>query len=77
MIAGIWGTLAVPLTNADASFGTQIISIVIVGVFTFSVSGAVWYIIKGTMGIRVSEEDEIAGLDKSELGMESYPEFSR
>lgn len=77
LIAGIWGTLAVPLTNADANFGTQIISIVIVGVFTFFVSGAVWYIIKGTMGIRVPEEDEIAGLDKSELGMESYPEFSR
>ena len=77
LIAGIWGTLAVPLTNADANFGTQIISIVIVGVFTFFVSGAVWYIIKGTIGIRVSEEDEIAGLDKTELGMESYPEFSR
>jgi Amt family ammonium transporter len=77
LIAGIWGTLAVPLTNSDANFGTQIISIVIVGVFTFLVSGAVWCIIKGTMGIRVSEEDEIAGLDKSELGMESYPEFSR
>ena len=77
LIAGIWGTLAVPLTNSDASFGTQIISILIVGVFTFVVSGVVWYIIKSTLGIRVSESDELAGLDKSELGMESYPEFSR
>ena len=77
LIAGIWGTLAVPLTNSDASFGTQIISILIVGVFTFVVSGVVWYIIKITLGIRVPEADEIAGLDKSELGMESYPEFSR
>ena len=77
LIAGIWGTLAVPLTNSDANFGTQIISIVIVGAFTFVVSGVVWYIIKSTLGIRVSESDEIAGLDKSELGMESYPEFSR
>ena len=77
LIAGIWGTLAVPLTNSDANFGTQIISIVIVGAFTFVVSGVVWYIIKSTLGIRVSESDEVAGLDKSELGMESYPEFSR
>ncbi len=77
LIAGIWGTLAVPLTNSDANFGTQIVSILIVGAFTFVVSGVVWYIIKSTLGIRVSESDEIAGLDKSELGMESYPEFSR
>ena len=77
LIAGIWGTLAVPLTNSDANFGTQIISILIVGAFTFVVSGVVWYIIKATLGIRVSEADEVAGLDKSELGMESYPEFSR
>ena len=77
LIAGIWGTLAVPLTNSDANFGTQIISILIVGAFTFVVSGIVWYIIKSTLGIRVSESDEMAGLDKSELGMESYPEFSR
>ena len=77
LIAGIWGTLAVPLTNSDANFGTQIVSILIVGAFTFVVSGVVWYIIKSTLGIRVSESDEEAGLDKSELGMESYPEFSR
>ncbi len=77
LIAGIWGTLAVPLTNSDASFGTQIISILIVGAFTFVVSGIVWYIIKSTVGIRVSESDEVAGLDQSELGMDSYPEFSR
>ena len=77
LIAGIWGTLAVPLTNSDANFGTQIISILIVGAFTFVVSGIVWYVIKVTLGIRVSESDEIAGLDTTELGMESYPEFSR
>jgi len=75
LIAGIWGTLAVPLTNSDASFGTQIISIVIVGAFTFVVSYIVWTVLKITTGVRVSEEDEIAGLDNAELGMESYPEF--
>ena len=77
LIAGIWGTLAVPLTNSDASFGTQIISILIVGAFTFVASGIVWYVIKASVGIRVTEADEIEGLDKSELGMESYPEFSK
>ena len=77
LIAGIWGTLAVPLTNSDANFGTQIISILIVGAFTFVASGIVWYVIKAAVGIRVTEADEIDGLDKSELGMESYPEFSK
>ena len=77
LIAGIWGTLAVPLTNSDANFGTQIISILIVGAFTFVASSIVWYVIKAAVGIRVTEADEIEGLDKSELGMESYPEFSK
>jgi Amt family ammonium transporter len=77
LVAGIWGTLAVPITNGDASFGMQITSIVIVGVFTFVVSWIVWTILKMTIGIRVSEEVELAGLDNAELGMEAYPEFSR
>ena len=77
LLAGIWGTLAVPVTNSDGSFGTQIVSILIVGAFTFVVSAAVWFIIKAVLGIRVSEEDEIAGLDTSELGMDAYPDFSK
>ena len=77
LIAGIWGTLAVPVTNSDASFGTQIVSIFIVGAFTFVASAVVWFIIKAVVGIRVSEEDEIAGLDTSELGMDAYPDFSK
>ncbi|MDF1620280.1 ammonium transporter [Pseudothioclava nitratireducens] len=75
LICGIWGTLAVPLTNSDATFGGQIISIVIVGAFTFTVSLIVWFILKAVMGIRAPEEDEMMGLDKAELGMEAYPEF--
>jgi Amt family ammonium transporter len=77
LLAGIWGTLAVPLTNADASFGTQLAGIAIVGAFTLIVSGIVWFIIDKAVGIRVSAEDEVAGLDSAELGMDSYPEFSR
>ena len=77
LLAGIWGTLAVPVTNSDGSFGTQIVSILIVGAFTFVASAVVWFIIKAVLGIRVSEEDEIAGLDTSELGMDAYPDFSK
>ncbi|WP_116085758.1 ammonium transporter [Tropicimonas sp. IMCC34011] len=77
LFAGIWGTLAVVLTNPDATLMGQLISIVIVGVFVFVVSLVVWFILKAVMGLRVSEEAEIAGLDTAELGMEAYPEFHR
>ncbi len=75
LVAGLWGTFAVPFYTADTSFMTQITGFVAIGAFTFIVSGAVWLILKSTMGIRVSEEDEITGLDMAELGMEAYPEF--
>ncbi len=77
LFAGIWGTLAVPLTNSDANFGTQVISILIVGAFVVVASTVVWLLLKGIFGLRVSEEDEINGLDMAELGMEAYPEFSK
>ncbi len=76
LFAGIWGTLAVLLTNGDATFMGQLGPIIIVGVFVFVVSFVVWFILKSTMGIRVDEEAEINGLDKSELGLEAYPEFT-
>tara|TARA_R110002049_G_scaffold117332_3_gene270643 strand:- start:35212 stop:36519 length:1308 start_codon:yes stop_codon:yes gene_type:complete len=76
LIAGFWGTLVVPVYTADTSFVTQIIGFATVGAFVFIVSMVVWVILKSTMGIRVSEENEINGLDMSELGMEAYPEFS-
>ncbi|WP_377510705.1 ammonium transporter [Octadecabacter sp. R77987] len=76
LFAGIWGTLAVLLTNPDATLGGQLISIIVVGVFVFTVSAVVWFILKATMGIRVTEEEEITGLDQAELGMEAYPEFA-
>ena len=77
LFAGIWGTMIVPATNADASYVTQFVSIVIVGLFVVITSAIVWTILKSAMGIRVGEEEEIAGLDTSELGMEAYPEFSK
>ena len=77
LVCGIWGTIAVVFTNGDASLGTQLYAIIVVGIFTFVVSLVVWFILKALVGIRVSEEDEINGLDKAELGMEAYPEFSK
>ncbi|MDG1155548.1 MAG: ammonium transporter [Paracoccaceae bacterium] len=77
LIAGIWGTLIVPLTNSDASFGTQLYSLIVVGIFVVITSAVVWYVLKALFGIRVDEEAEINGLDISELGMEAYPEFSK
>ena len=77
LIAGFWGTLAVPFYTEGTSFITQIIGFAIIGAFVFVVSTVVWLILKATMGIRVSEEAEVNGLDVSELGMEAYPEFTK
>lgn len=74
LLAGIWGTIITPLSGSG-DYGTQLIGIVAIGAFTFIASGIVWMILKVTMGIRVSEEDEALGLDKSEVGVEAYPEF--
>jgi Amt family ammonium transporter len=75
LIAGIWGTLAVPITNSDGSFVTQIIGIVAIGAFVVVTSAIVWLVLKYTIGIRPSAEAESDGLDKTECGMEAYPEF--
>ena len=77
LVAGIWGTLAVPLSNSGADFVTQIVGIVAMGAFTFVASFIVWTILKATIGVRPSEEEETDGLDKGELGLEAYPEFGR
>jgi Amt family ammonium transporter len=77
LICGIYGTIAVVFTNPDASLMVQLSSIAVVGLFTFIVSGVVWFILKLTIGIRASAEDEYLGLDKAELGMEAYPEFAK
>jgi len=76
LFAGIWGTFIVAYTNSDASYMGQLAGIVIIGGFVIVTSAALWFILKMTVGIRVGEEEEITGLDMSELGMEAYPEFS-
>ena len=74
LVNGIWGTLAVAIF-ADASFFAQLKGIIIVGIFAFFSSYIVLKIIHSSLGLRVSEEEEYEGLDDSECGLESYPEF--
>ena len=77
LFAGIWGTLAVPLSNGAANFGTQSIGILAYGAFTVIASATVFLILKFTIGLRVSDEEEALGLDMSEVGLEAYPEFGQ
>ena len=77
LVCGIWGTLIVPFTNSDVSYSVQAIGVVSVGIFVVLSSGIIWSALKFTIGLRVPEDEELAGLDKSELGMEAYPDFSR
>ncbi len=75
-VVGLWGLLAVPLTNNDASFIGQIVGAATIFVWVFGASFITWLVLKKVMGIRVSEEEEAAGIDISECGMEAYPEFT-
>ena len=75
LIAGIWGTLIVPFTNSDTSYGIQIIGILAFGVFTVVCSSIIWTILKVSVGIRASDEDEEYGLDLTETGTSGYPEY--
>ena len=77
LVCGIWGTMIVPLSNTGTAYGTQFLGVVSIGVFAIIASTIGWMLLKLTVGIRVSEEDELNGLDKSELGIEAYPEFTR
>ena len=77
LVCGIWGTMIVPLSNTGTAYGTQFLGVVSIGVFAIIASTIGWMLLKLTVGIRVSEEDELTGLDKSELGIEAYPEFTR
>ena len=76
LVAGIWGTLAVGIFGGG-SIATQAIGIVAIGAFVTITSAIAWMVLKVTIGLRVSEEDEELGLDRAECGMEAYPEFSK
>lgn len=76
-VVGIWGLLAVCLTNSDASLGAQLLGIGVIFAWVFVASLVVWSLIKLLIGLRVSEEEEYEGVDIAECGMEAYPEFTR
>ena len=73
--AGVWGLLAVCITDPEGSLGAQLIGIVAIFAWTFIASFIVWYLLKMAMGIRISEDEEYTGADLAETGIEAYPEF--
>ena len=76
LFCGIWGTMAVPLTNADTNFAAQATGVISIGIFVAVTSLVLWLALRFTIGIRCSEEEEMMGLDKAEIGVEAYPEFT-
>ncbi len=75
-IAGIWGLLVVPLSNAGASFGVQLMGAGVIIAWVGLASALVWGLLRATVGLRVSEEQEYSGIDVAECGLEAYPEFT-
>ncbi len=75
-VCGFFGLMVVPLSNSDATFGSQLLGAVVIFAWVFAASLVVWGILKATMGIRVSEEEEQEGMDMHDCGVEAYPEFS-
>ncbi|AMO58395.1 ammonium transporter [Endozoicomonas montiporae] len=75
-VVGIWGLLAVPLTNGDATLSAQLLGIVSIFAWVFGASLVVWGVVKAVIGLRITEEEEYEGADLTECGMEAYPEFT-
>lgn len=74
-VAGLFGLMLVPFSNSDATFIGQLTGAAIIFAWVFSASFVVWFVIKKTMGIRVSEEEEYLGMDVADCGVDAYPEF--
>ncbi|QLE84377.1 ammonium transporter [Shewanella sp. Scap07] len=74
-VAGFYGLMLVPLSNPDATFIGQIYGAAVIFAWVFSASFCVWYVLKKTVGIRVTEEEEYKGMDASDCGIDAYPEF--
>ncbi|WP_024611923.1 ammonium transporter [Pseudoalteromonas sp. TB64] len=72
---GALGIMLVPLTHGEASFVTQLIGLLCITGFVFITSFIVWTVLNKTMGIRVTEEEELNGMDQHDCGIEAYPEF--
>jgi Amt family ammonium transporter len=90
LVCGIWGTIIVaasygnvilpPAADAEGAIGVsyvgQLVGIALTGIVVSGLSAAVWMLLKLTVGVRVSEEDELLGLDRADAGVEAYPEFA-
>ncbi|CSC80820.1 ammonium transporter [Vibrio cholerae] len=74
-VCGFFGLMVVPLSNADATFGAQLLGAAVIFAWVFGASLVVWGVLKATMGIRVSEEEEMEGMDMHDCGVGAYPEF--
>ena len=74
-VCGILGIILVPVSNTDATIVNQLIGLVCILGFVFIASLIVWTILKKTMGIRVTEEEELNGMDQHDCGIDAYPEF--
>ena len=72
LFAGVWGTLAVPITNSGANFGTQLLGVISINLFVFAVAFVVWALMKNSIGIRLSKEAELKGTDVTETGVIAY-----
>lgn len=75
-VVGLWGLLAVPLSNPEASYLAQLIGAITIFVWVFASSFIVWFVLKLLVGLRVTEEEEYQGVDLVECGLEAYPEFT-
>ncbi|WP_319782375.1 ammonium transporter [Oceanisphaera sp. IT1-181] len=74
-VCGMLGLLLVPVTNPEATLWVQLVGCLVIGGWVFGASLLVWYLLKRTLGIRVTEEDEVSGMDKVDCGIDAYPEF--
>ena len=78
LVCGIWGTLAVGLFGnlaSGAQFLSQLTGVACYAIFCIATSFLIIFILKKTVGIRVSEKEEVEGLDAHEHGMDAYPDF--
>ena len=75
LFCGILGTLVVPWTNPDASYGVQLLGVISIGAFCLVTSTIIWYVLKLTMGLRLSDDHQQTGADITELGIHAYPYF--
>ncbi|MGS2722678.1 ammonium transporter [Porticoccus sp. GXU_MW_L64] len=75
-VVGLLGLLLVPVTNEGATLPGQLAGAATIALWTFGASAVVWLLLKVTMGIRISEDEEYDGADLAECGLEAYPEFT-